>query len=61
MSISISTFFKSLDISTIDIRYRYIEQGYALGGVGARYANASKKQIYVVALLLKLTSIMTYE
>ena len=28
ISISISLFFKSVDISTIDIRYRYIEQGY---------------------------------
>ena len=28
ISISISIFFKSVDISTIDIRYRYIEQGY---------------------------------
>ena len=26
--LSISIFFKSVDISTIDIRYRYIEQGY---------------------------------
>merc|ERR1712165_570654 len=29
ISISISIFFKSVDISTIDIRYRYIEQGYS--------------------------------
>ena len=28
--ISISIFFKSVDILTIDISYRYIEQGYAL-------------------------------
>ena len=27
MSISISIFFKNVDISSIDIRYRYIEQG----------------------------------
>ena len=26
--ISISIFFKSVDISTIDMSYRYIEQGY---------------------------------
>ena len=30
LSISISIFFESVDISTIDIRYRYIEQGYLL-------------------------------
>ena len=28
ISISISIFFKSVDISTIDMSYRYIEQGY---------------------------------
>merc|ERR1712122_358895 len=28
LSISISIFFKSVDISTIDMSYRYIEQGY---------------------------------
>ena len=28
ISISISIFFKSVDISTINIRYLYIEQGY---------------------------------
>ena len=28
--ISISIFFKSVDISTIDMSYRYIEQGYLL-------------------------------
>ena len=28
LSISISIFFKSVDISTIDNRYRYIEQAY---------------------------------
>ena len=28
MTISISIFFKSVDISTIDMSYRYIEQGY---------------------------------
>ena len=28
--ISISIFFKSVDISTIDMSYRYIEQGYTL-------------------------------
>ena len=32
ISISISIFSKSVDISTIDIRYRYIEQGYSLRG-----------------------------
>ena len=30
MTISISIFFKSVDISTSDIRYRYIEQGYRI-------------------------------
>merc|ERR1719210_1570386 len=30
ISISISIFFKSVDISTIDMSYRYIEQGYWL-------------------------------
>ena len=30
LSISISIFFKSVDISTIDMSYRYIEQGYCL-------------------------------
>ena len=30
ISISISIFFKSVDISTIDMSYRYIEQGYLL-------------------------------
>ena len=34
MTISISIFFKSVDISTIDMSYRYIEQGYSQG-VGA--------------------------
>ena len=34
ISISISIFFKSVDISTIDIRYRYIEQGYVNVTVG---------------------------
>ena len=29
--ISISIFFKSVDISTIDMSYRYIEQGYKKG------------------------------
>ena len=29
ISISISIFFKSVDISTIDMSYRYIEQGYS--------------------------------
>ena len=28
LSLSLSIFFKSVDISTIDISYRYIEQGY---------------------------------
>ena len=28
VALLISIFFKSVDISTIDIRYRYIEQGY---------------------------------
>ena len=28
LPLSISIFFKSVDISTIDISYRYIEQGY---------------------------------
>ena len=31
--ISISIFFKSVDISTIDMSYRYIEQGYPPGTV----------------------------
>merc|ERR1711978_608048 len=30
ISISISIFFKSVDISTIDMSYRYIEQGYTV-------------------------------
>ena len=29
-----SIFFKSVDISTIDIRYRYIEQGYGQQNIG---------------------------
>ena len=37
LSISIAIFFKSVDISTINISYRYIEQGYS----GIREAGAS--------------------
>ena len=34
MTISISVFFKSVDILTIDISYRYIKQGYTRGNKG---------------------------
>ena len=42
ISISISIFFKSVDISTIDMSYRYIEQGYLSKKHRGKFSNVSK-------------------
>ena len=39
ISISISIFFKSVDISAIDMSYRYIEQGYSSDRVGSWFVH----------------------
>ena len=46
ISISISIFFKSVDISTIDMSYRYIEQGYFEFNVNATVRRAGDEQVW---------------
>ena len=56
ISISISIFFKSVNISTIDIQYRYIEQGYVVSIViGSGSVGGSKWTVDRSDMILIIT------